>query len=195
MAITQPNPELALSFSRRKHLVNRSDRVSGTHTLPAGARIELGSMIDLWVSNIDPRWSGLWTRFSARTKVQRQRTSRLCQRSSVSCVTSRPARTCRKQPGQGGEYRPVSPGPTPAWGSGAAAPQPPGTVPAARRPSTPPSVPAAPSSRPGGRTSGRASVPSQARNAASSMTNTAAEPTGQPLMCRFGTLQALAATA
>jgi hypothetical protein len=35
MAITQPDPELTLPCSRRKYLVNRSDRVSGTHTPPA----------------------------------------------------------------------------------------------------------------------------------------------------------------
>jgi hypothetical protein len=31
MAITQPDPELALPCFRRKYLVNHSDRVSGTH--------------------------------------------------------------------------------------------------------------------------------------------------------------------
>jgi len=80
------------------------------------------------------------------------------------------------------------PSPASVGGSAGAAPRLGAAALAAQHYPTPPNVPAAPSSRSGGRTSGKASVPSQARNAASSMTNTAGEPAGQTLMHRFGTL-------
>jgi hypothetical protein len=85
---------------------------------------------------------------------------------------------------------PDQPSPALAWGAAAAAPPPPDAAPAARRPSLPTSAPAAPSTRSDRRISGRASVRSQARDAASHTTTTAAKPAGQPLRSRFGTLQA-----
>ncbi len=132
-------------------------------------------------------------RFRKYYKVQRQRASRLCQRSSAPGVTRRPIRTGLGSSRAKAASTARSASPASAEGAAAVAPRPLGAAPATRRPSTPTNAPAALSSRSGGRTSGRAPVWPQASDTATTSTAAAEKVAGQPPMPCIGPLRGFTA--